>query len=439
MIPGRPLVLLAIAPVVLALLTLLDETMLWPMLATDLLIALIAALDGALAWRPQVSVSRSARAVFSIGQPNRVQLIVRSLSRRRLALQLRDDLFDGAEAADLPLHIDLAARARVAVHYHVRPSRRGAYELGDHSLRYPSPLGLWIRQLRLPAALPVKVFPDVRAVRTFELLARQNREHTLFMASRQRGGESEFERLREYRKDDDHRAIDWKATARRRQLIAREYQLESNQSIMFVLDAGRLMTAEAAGLSLFDHGLNAALMLSHVAARNGDQVGLMAFADQIKSYAPLAGGTQATRRIIHAGYHLHPDLVESSYRVAFEQLTVRVRKRSMVVLFTQVVDEVAAAELLRLTRGLSLRHLPLLVLFRDPDIEALLDPPRGRMGRPSELAIYTAAAAAEVVDWRDRLAMELRRQGALILDVRPSALTPALINRYLEIKARHLL
>ncbi len=439
MIPGRPLVLLAIAPVVLALLTLFDETMLWPMLATDLGIMLIAALDAALAWRPLVSVSRTTRPVFSIGQPNLVKLTVRSLARRRLALQLRDDLFDGAEAESLPLQIDLPARGRVAAQYHLRPSRRGAYELGDHTLRYPSPLGLWIRQLRLSAVHPVKVFPDVRAVRTFELLARQNREQSLFMASRRRGGESEFERLREYRKGDEHRAVDWKATARRRKLIAREYQLESNQSIMFVLDAGRLMTAECGGLSLFDHGLNAALMLSHVAARNGDHVGLMAFADQIKSYAPLAAGPQATRRIIHAGYHLHPDLVESSYQVAFEQLSTRVRKRSMVVLFTQVVDEVAATELLRLTRGLSSRHLPLLVMFRDPDIEALLNPLRAGARRGTELSSYTAAAAAEVVDWRDRLAMELRRQGALILDVLPSALTPALINRYLEIKARHLL
>jgi len=346
---------------------------------------------------------------------------------------------EGAEAEDLPLGIDLPARARVTTHYHVRPSRRGAYELGNHTVRYPSPLGLWIRQVRLPAADPVKVFPNVRAVRTYELLARQNREQSLFRASRRRGGESEFERLREYRRDDEHRAIDWKATARRRQLIAREYQLETNQSIMFVLDAGRLMTAQSAGLSLFDHGLNAALMLSHVAVRNGDHVGLLAFADQVKSYAPLAAGTQATRRIIHAGYHLHPDLVESSYQVAFEQLSARVRKRSMVVLFTQVVDDVAAKELLRLTRGIANRHLPLLVLFRDPDVETLLDP-LGPDGRPtSTLATYTAAAAAEVVDWRDRLAMELRRQGALILDVMPQGLTPSLINRYLEVKARHLL
>ena len=107
---------------------------------------------------------------------------------------------------------------------------------------------------------------------------------------RRRGGENEFERLRDYRRDDDYRAIDWKATARRQKLITREYQHESNQTVLCMLDAGRLMTARTAGLSLLDHALNAMLMLSHVAARAGDQVGLLAFADGIERYAPPAGG-----------------------------------------------------------------------------------------------------------------------------------------------------
>jgi uncharacterized protein (DUF58 family) len=438
-IPGRSLVLLSLVPVVLALLTLFDRTLLWPMLATDLGIVLVALADAALAYKPLLRVKRSMRDVFSIGQPNKVTLELRSSSRRRLTVQVTDDLFEGAVSDELPLEVELAAGGRTRVSYHVRPSERGAHQLGDHHLRYRSPLGLWIRQLRVEADDRIKVFPDVRAVRTYELLARQNREQSMFRATRRQGGESEFERLREYRREDEYRSIDWKATARRRKLIAREYQLESNQSLLFVLDAGRLMTAEIDGMSLFDHALNATLMLSHVAARNGDRVGLMTFADEVKSYAPPAAGGRATTRIIHAGYHLKPELVESNYQAAFQQLGVRLRKRSMVVVFTQVVDEVAAADLLKLTRGLLPRHLPLLVLFRDVEVDRLLEAgPRLREGE-SELETYVRAAAAEVVSWRDRVAMDLKRQGALILDIAPARLTPALINRYLEVKARHLL
>lgn len=434
MIPSPLLVVLAIAPVVLAILTLVDPSMLWTMLLTDGVIALLAGADAWLAYRPLVTISRTTRDVFSIGQPNPVRLEIRSLARRALSLVVKDDLFDHSESDDLPLELTLAPRARATLVYHVKPTRRGAHELGDHYVRYLSPLRLWIRQVRIPATDVIKVYPDVRAVRTYELLAVTNREQSLFRASKRKGGESEFERLREYRREDEYRAIDWKATARRRSLIAREYQMESNQSIVFALDAGRLMTAETAGLSLFDHALNATLMLSHVAAKNGDCIGLFSFTDQVKSYAPLAAGQKATQRIIRAGYDLQPDLVETSYRVALEQLSTRVRKRAMIVMFTQVVDEVAAAELLRLTRGLSRRHLPLLVLFRDPDVEQLLEPTAANV-----LAAYTRAAAAEVVEWRDRLNTELKKQGAHILDVMPRDLTPALINRYLEIKARHLL
>jgi uncharacterized protein (DUF58 family) len=436
MIPSRVMVLLALAPVVLAAMVLVDRSMLFTMLAADGVLVLLAAADALLAWRPLVKVTRATRDVLSIGQPNPVTLTLTSRARRNLSLAVKDDLFEGADSDDLPLSLELPAGGKASARYHLRPSRRGAFTLGDHFVRYRSPLGLWIRQLRLPAKHDVKVYPDVRAVRTYDLLAVSNREQSLFRSTPRRGGESEFERLREYRREDEFRAIDWKATARKGALIAREYQLESNQSILFVLDAGRLMSAEADGLSLFDHALNATLMLSHVAARNGDCVGLFAFADEVRAYAPVAAGHRAAQRIVRAGYHLQPDLVESSYRVALEQLSARVQKRAMVVLFTQVVDDVAAAELLRFTRGLSRRHLPLVVPFRDPDLENILAPTGAR---DDVVSVYTRAAAAEVAEWRNRLILDLKRQGALILDVLPRALTPALINRYLEIKARHLL
>ena len=431
MIPARALVLLALFPLGLALATLLDHTLLYPMLAVDLGIALVAGFDALLARKSLVTVRRHAPGVFSIGKPNVVTLEVKSTARRRLAVSVTDDLFATAESADLPLTLDLPAGGRESARYRVIPSRRGAHSLGDHHVRYPSPFGFWIRQITIPAELPVKVYPDVQAVRAYELLARQDRDPSAQRASRRRGGESEFERLREYRRGDEFRSIDWKATARRQKLISREYQLESNQNLLFVLDAGRLMTARSAGLSLFDHALNATLMLSHIAARGGDRVGLLAFAGEIKSYAPPARGAGASRQIIQAGYDLHPELVESSYGAAFEHIGLRVRKRSLVVLFTQVVDDVAASALLKMMRGVLPRHLPLMVLLRDVEIDELVE---GAGVDP-----YVRGAAAELLGFHDRLVRDLKKHGALVLDVTPAQLTPQLINRYLEIKARHLL
>src|SRR5262249_58801684 len=131
-----------------------------------------------------------------------------------------------------------------------------AREIGDRDVRYPSPLGLWQRQLRLSGRSVLRVYPDVKAVRTYELLARQSRENLLVRAVRLRGGENEFERLREYGRDDEYRNIDWKATARRGRLIVREYQQERNQTVVCLLDCGRLMTAESARLAHPHHTPN---------------------------------------------------------------------------------------------------------------------------------------------------------------------------------------
>jgi len=363
-IPSRILVLLMLVPLGLAMATLADRSLLWPMLAADAFIVLLAR-------RPLVEVRRTSREVFSIGRSNQVSLELRSRARRRLRVQVTDDLFEHATTPDLPITLELRPGARAETSYRVVPRRRGTYALGDHTIRYRSPLGLWTRQLTQPAHQPVRIFPDVQAVRDYELLARHSRDAAA-RATRRRGGASEFEALREYQRDDEYRKIDWKATARRHKVIARTYQLERDQSIVFMLDAGRLMTAESDSLSLFDHALNATLMLTYVASRGGDQVGLLTFADRVLNYLPPGPGKRAPQRVIRSLFAVHPALVDTHYECAFTSLAPPLRKRSLVVLFTQVLDHNAAQQLLRLTRGLLPRHLPLVVLLRDPSIEALV-------------------------------------------------------------------
>jgi uncharacterized protein (DUF58 family) len=265
-------------------------------------------------------------------------------------------------------------------------------------------------------------------------MAREDREHAFVRASRLKGGESEFARLRDYTRDDEYRAIDWKATARRQRLTSREYQLESNQSVCFMLEAGRLMTAESGGTSLFDHALNASLMLSRVAVRNGDKVGLVGFDDGVRAFLPPEGGRSASTKIIRATYDLHPSLVDPDFDQAFAEFGRRVRKRCLLIVFTQVVDEAAAQALLRHARSLTPRHLPLFVLLRDTDVDDYMQKPSHRA-----IDLYTKGAVAELLRWRQGLLRDLKSAGALVIDTAPKDLTANLINRYLEIKARQLL
>ncbi|MEM6792043.1 MAG: DUF58 domain-containing protein [Myxococcota bacterium] len=436
-VPGRPLVALAIVPVALGLASRWDRSLLWPMLILDVVIVLVAVVDALSVRRPRVTISRETRPVFSVGQPNPVTLTIRSTARRTLRVTVKDDVFDEATVRDLPIEVRLGPGERAVRRYHVTPHRRGAHQLGAHWARYRSPLGLWIRQLRIDAEQTVRVYPNVGAIRTFELLAKSNRDAAMIRALRRRGGESEFERLREYNRADEYRAIDWKATARRRTLISRTYQLETNQSVLFVLDGGRLMTGESDGLSLFDHALDATLMLSHIAAKNGDHVGLMAFADEVRRFSPPQSGRRAAQRIVASSYDLIPEMVETRFDLAFEHLGTRLRKRSLVVVFTQVQDDAAAAALARMMCGLLPRHLPLAVLMRDVDVDHLLAAPTTPDG--GALDGYVRGAAAEAATWKGRQARFLKQRGVLMLDAAPRDLTPALINRYLEIKARHLL
>lgn len=434
MIPSGRFVLLLIVPVVLGLATIGDRSLLVPMLAADAGILAVAVVDALFARRPLVSVVRESAEVFSIGRPNSVTLHLRSSARRSLSVAVRDDLFPGASTDDFPLEVKLRPRSRATLTYSVEPRRRGAYALGAHTVRYSSPLGFWRRQVRIEASTPVKVYPDLQQIRTYELLARQDREYALVRAVRLKGGESEFERLRDYTRDDEFRSIDWKATARRDRLIAREYQLESNQNVFFMLDAGRLMTAEVGQLSYFDHALNATLMLSHVAVRAGDRVGFLGFDDAVRRFVPPGSGPAGAQALIRAGYDLHPRLVEPDYDAAFEQVALRVRKRCLVVMFTQIIDDAVAETVVRRARALMRRHLPLLVLFRDTDVERMVEQPG-----PGSTGLYHAAAAAEQIRWRDNVLRDLRRAGAHVLDVAAADLTGGLISRYLEIKARHLL
>jgi uncharacterized protein (DUF58 family) len=434
MIPSLRLVLLCLAPLAVSLAAVVEPDLVRPMLGMDAAIVALAIADAWMARRRLVEVTREAPPVLSVGRANTVTLHLRSLADGPLDLVITDDL--PAPAEGLPAHLRLGPRGQARVQYQLLPTRRGAYQLGDHHLRHPSPLGLWQRQLRFTARQEVRVYPDVKAVRAQELIVRHNRESSLTRSVRLRGGENEFERLRDFCKDDEYRTIDWKATARRQRVIAREYQQERNQTIVCLVDCGRLMTLESGGLSQLDHALNAVLMMSHVAARTGDRLGLVAYDSQVRAFVPPSGGPRATQRLARAVYDLHPRLVEPDHRTAFEVVSRRIRRRALVVLFTQIIDDVAARTVLGLTRSLTPRHLPLCALFRDPAVEALSHTP---LAGNDPAPLYVRATAAESVLWQDRLIRDLTTRGALVLHTLPSALTPALIARYLEIKAHQLI
>ncbi|MBK6687697.1 MAG: DUF58 domain-containing protein [Deltaproteobacteria bacterium] len=433
-IPGRSLLLALLAPLSLALVTVAEPATLPALLITDGVILALALLDLLLVLKPGVVVQRELPETVSLARPFTVTLEVKNNLRRKLLVELNEGLFLHAEAEGLPLRMEVEAGVVRRGTYKLKAMERGPQKLGEHWVRYRSPAGFWIRQLKLQAENTIRVFPDVQAVRHYELLARQNRDLMSSRVTKMRGGDTEFERLRDFLPDDEFRRIDWRSTARRAKLTVREFQVEKNQNLVFMLDCGRMMTAVWDELTALDYALNATLMLSHVAIRRGDNVGLIAFGEKVHRMIKPRGGASASNRIIQGTYDLFPQMVEPDYESAFRALKLHIKKRTLVVFITHAIDEQTARRIQALTRDLLPQHLPLCVLLKDRELEA-----RAAQSASSAEDVCVQAAAGEMLLWRDRLQRELQRAGVLVLDVLHDQLTAALVSRYLEVKARGLI
>ncbi len=434
--PRPRLVWLALVPGVVALGLIAVPAVVWAVVAIDAILVLGAVVDlFSLPRRTTFRVVRETVRVASVRKPHPVTLIVSNHSQRDYSLALRDgvppELFAEPDEFALPL----AAHQRAVLHYVLRPGRRGAFRLEQTHLRVLSRWTLWQRLLPVRVETALHVYPDLRQLSQYALLARTNRLSLMGVRRVRRVGQDhDFERLRDYNLDDNYKHIDWRSTAKRNRLTVKDFQSSQSQRIVFLLDCGRMMTNQAAGLSLLDHAFNAMLMLSYVALRQGDSVGLICFSDEIHSFVPPQGSMRHMNRLLHACFDRFPRLVESRYDLAFRYLAAHCRRRSLVVLISNVIDEVNAAAMDRYLSNLVGRHLPLGVLLRD---RALFDPADVEL--PAGDAFWNAAAASDILTWRRQVLNDLQCQGVLALDVFPEDLTAPLVNQYLQIKARHLL
>lgn len=437
--PARNLALALLVPALmsLALLTPQSEPLRPALLGLDVVVGLVALADLAtLIGSGRLRAERTIGAVASLGEPQAVELTLENSSRGRRLLRVRDDVPEPFAAEPAEFLVSVPGRGLVVLAYTVVPKRRGSYRFRRVYVLASSRLGLWQRGRRLPAETAVRVYPDVRQIARYTLLARRDKLSALGVRrSRQLGSDNEFERLRDYTEGDEPRHMDWRATARRRKLTVRAHQVNQSQRLIFLIDCGRMMAGDTGGgLSPLDHAFNAMLMLAHVALIRGDQVGLLAYADRIRVYVPPAGGPRRITRLVHSVHNLFPELVESRHDRAFVELERRCRKRSLVVTMTNVFDDVGAQQISDHLANVVGKHLPLGVFLRDHDLFALADAaPEAGPG------LYRAAAAAAMLNWRERILVELRRRGVLTLDVLPEELTAPLVNRYLRIKAQHLL
>ncbi len=430
MSPTSRLLLLAAGWLLLAGVAVVVPTLLGPWLWLGVVLAIGMLVDALLAhFQKPLQLERCLPGRFALGEAGEVRLILRNHGRANARLELFDGIPQGAIAPTLPWAGSVAAGQEIRVFHPVNLSERGEAIFTPVHLRRLSLLGLWNRRtLHLPAET-VKVYPNYEPVIRFALLAMQHRESPLGIVRRPRAGSSrDFHQLRDYRDGDPLGQIDWKATSRRQHLISRDYQEQRNQSIVFLLDTGRRMRSLDGALPQFDHILNAVLLVSHVALRQGDQVAVKSFGGSDRWLPPIKGG-HAMPILLNHLYDYQTTAAPSDFSGAVEQLMIRQRRRSLVILLTNLRGE-DGKELVPALQVLKSKHLVLLASMRERSVEDAITQPVDSFSSSMKFL-----AADRYVQERREILATLSALGILTLDSTAQEFAIALANSYADIKA----
>ncbi|WP_425478598.1 DUF58 domain-containing protein [Luteimonas marina] len=405
-----------------------------------LALAALVLVDLALLLRLGVpDVARSVPEALALGIEREVQLHLEP-GARRLRVDVHDLHPGGWDVEGLPRRLALAPGMVSSVGYRLRPNERGSFAFDGVHLVLHSPLRLWRRLCVAGAAQRVRVFPNFAPLTKFALVSAEQASRMMGAHIKRRRGEgTDFHQMREYRVGDSLRQIDWKATSRARKLISREYQDEKNQQLVVVLDTGRRMMARdpaiahAGGeLAHFDHALDASLLVSYLALRQGDAVGLLATGGE-RRWVPPQRGMAAIDTLLRASYDLQPQPVATDYLAAATELSLRQRRRGLLMLVTNLRDE-DIEDVLAAVRMLQKRHLVVVASLRERALDEVLEQDVHDLA-----AAVRAGATARYLAQRAAAHDALRRHRVMVLDVTGEQLPAALVERYLAIKRDGLL
>jgi uncharacterized protein (DUF58 family) len=418
----------------LLLLAPMDELVLPVVAIFNLVVIALAVFESFVLVKPgMLEVRRLTASRLSQGTENEFIYEIRNRTRKGFRVVLRDELPDSFSYEPETLAFDLEPYGTMRITRKALPRIRGRFTLGNIYIRISLFLGT--RRLMIPAEAEISVYPNLLEMARYEKLASARRlsDYGIHVA-RQVSVGREFDQLRYYMPGDDYRDINWKATARMSHPITQTYQIERNQNVLICLDAGRHMTGATGKTGTkFDAAVNAALMLAYIANRYGDRPGLLLFSNEVHTYLEPRRGKIQLNRIIDILYRTHPALVTASYSEMYRCVLTRNRRRSLVVLITDVGEGDEIEDMLRYLPRLAPKHVPVCISVAET---ALM---KKAFGRPADAGdILVKAAALELQNRRKEIMKELVAGGVYVLDLEPAQLTPAAINKYVELKSLQL-
>ena len=434
--PTRRAVLLLALGLPVALLPALAGEGLWVAWVAYLLVLLAATALDAILLPPQRSIR------LEVDCPKRLYIGTTREISVRVSRADGGPNISGTAAVDLgdladpcaPQQVQISNKHENSLIFPLRARRRGALLLDKAWLHWAGPLGLMARVWSKPVEQVVPVIPDLGAVRTAALQFFGNRRtETGLKSERYTGDGTEFESLRHYVTGLDIRSIDWKATARNARLMCREYRAERNHQVIIALDCGHLMSEPIDGIPRIDHAITNALTLGYCCLRTGDRVGLYSFDSRQRSYLAPQGGIHSFPDIQQESANIEYGTDETNFTLGILQLSQRLKRRSLIVVFTDFTDSVSARLMVENLDRLARRHLVLFVALADPLLQQLEDDLPGSLS-----SIHQSVVASDLHQERRKVFARLRRSGIQLLEIQPGQVSTSLINRYLEIKWREL-
>jgi len=371
---------------------------------------------------------------LAVDRTNEVAVEITNRTGKPVRLVIKDDVPARCETRRHPIRTRVNPGRLSRVTYGLIPLERGAGRFGNIHFWVNGPLGLVWKKGEQPAEFTAKLYPGLALIEERKMKVRRPLIQDAVRPYWKRGGGAEFDSLREYEMGDDHRLIHWKTTARMGKLVVRLDRLERSQNVFMVLDAGRMMTARVLNKTKLDYALNTALLVAHTALELGDKVGLMVVGQDVLAFVPPSNAPDQLGRMLDSTYAIQPKLEEPRFYLALSNLAVKLRRRSLVMVFTDLIDERASEGLIRYSLGLLPRHLPLVVTMSDTEVIRVAD------SIPLEKGdLYRKGVAAEMLQRRGHLLARLRSAGMLVIDTPPDQISISVLERYLDIKTRNLL
>ena len=434
--PALRLLLLLLPALLAAVLAALASVFEWPQLPQIRLVlwiwlglvGLLAILDLAALRRPRLEVRRALEPHLALGVKQPVGIHLHNLETQRLALWVTDFAPPQLQVEGLPVRLQLEPGAFVQLRYTITPRRRGPADFGRVGCRVLSGWGLWEKNYYYAETEQARVYPNYKPLFRSAFIGSEQLYEDLGLQLRQRRGEgTDFHQLRDFRIGDSLRQIDWRATARFRKPISREYREERDQQVVFLLDCGRRMRARDGGISHFDHALNALLVSAFVALRQGDSVGLLSFAGQSRWVAPVKGRFQVSR-LLDQIYDLDSAAVTSDYLDVARQLLTRQSRRSLVILISSLEPQ-DSEDLTQAARLLSRHHLVMIASMRQ---QVLTDTVASEVVSIDDALKY--CGVSRHLQAQSALYAKLRSDNIIVADTAPAYMHSTLITEYMALK-----